>query len=262
MPFDFNKGQITAFAFNGNRYYVNNSSSGTTYLPGSNVAHSAIPAIYPIYENGMLLGYAGTAATKQPTSWGIVQGSLASVQVNILNSTHYRSMGFFNHFGTNNLELQFGSFLVGERATVEGELVVTPKAFTGLTFQAESQLSHQIGRRDGDGWSVRIGDTANRHMCFGPYTTSVAAGSRSATFRLMLDNTTANNNQILSLDVFDSASGRVLARRDIRRRDFISGPMRYQDFVLPFTAASGQRLEFRTFWHGGSYVRQDFVSVK
>ena len=189
LPFDFNKQQIAKFAFNGSRYYLNASSTSTGYTSGTYVAHSAIPAIYPIYKDGVLLGYSGIAATKQVTSWGAVDGSVASVQVNVLSHSHYSSMGFFNHFGTNNLELQFGSFTASQNATVEGEIVVTAKSASGFTFQAETQLSHEIGRADADGWSVRVGDTVNRFMNYGPYTTSISQGSRSATFRLMLDNT-------------------------------------------------------------------------
>ena len=38
--------------------------------------------------------------------------------------------------------------------------------------------------------------------------------------------------------------------------------MRYQDFKLGFSAEAWQRLEFRTYWHGGAYVRQDCVVVE
>lgn len=262
LPFDFNKQQITKFAFNGNRYFLNGSSSGTSYTSGNFVAHSAIPAIFPIRQNGVLLGYSGVAATKAVTTWGAVDGALATVRISVLSHSHYRSMGFFNHFGTNNAEIQFGKFAAGEKASVEGEVIVTPKGSSGWTFQAESQLSHHIGRKDADGWSARVGDPVNSYMCFGPYATSISPGNRSATFRLMLDNTTANNNRILTVDVFDSATGRVLASRRITRKEFRTGPFRYQDFVLNFRAASGQRLEFRTLWHGGAYVRQDLVTIK
>jgi hypothetical protein len=171
-------------------------------------------------------------------------------------------MAFHNHFGTDNLELSFGSFNKGERASVEGEIIVTPTAApTSWTFQAESDLAHQIGRRDAEGWSVRVGDTANRYMSYGPYTTAIRPGNRTATFRLMLDNVTADNNRILTLDVYDAASGRVLASRSLTRKQF-SRAFQYQNFDVSFTAAAGQRLEFRTFWHGGSYVRQDYVQVR
>ena len=97
-------------------------------------------------------------------------------------------------------------------------------------------------------------------MNFGPYTTAVNAGQRTATFRLLIDNNSADNNRILTLDVFDANSGRVIASMNVTRRNFNS-PSAYQNFTLRFTAQSGQRLEFRTFWHGGAYVRQDYSSV-
>ena len=98
-------------------------------------------------------------------------------------------------------------------------------------------------------------------MSYGPYTTAVAAGNRTATFRLQLDNVVADNNRLLTIDVYDASTGKVLAKRELLRRDF-SRAFDYKDFSLSFNASAGQRLEFRTFWHGGSYVKQDNVTVK
>lgn len=134
------------------------------------------------------------------------------------------------------------------------------KGSTVLIFQSESHAYHQTGRLDGDGWSVRVGDPKDRAMNFGPYTTAVNPGQRTATFRLMIDNRSANNDHILTIDVYDANSDRVIASRKVTRGQFSSASA-YQNFDLSFTAQSGQRLEFRTFWHGGAYVRQDYASV-
>jgi len=77
----------------------------------------------------------------------------------------------------------------------------------------------------------------------------------------MLDNVTADNLRILTIDVFDAATNRVLTSKDITRRQF-GRAFTYQDFSLDFSAVPGQRLEFRTFWHNYSYVRQDKVTVR
>jgi len=262
MAFDFHKQLFSTFAFSGNRYYLNRSTSPINYPSGSQVNYSSIPQIHKIFQNGVLLGMAGEANTKAATQWGAATGSLATIRVNVFSATRYRSMDFTNHFGTNNIALGFRTLNVGETARVEGEIVVTPRQGTNSwTFQAETDLSHQIGRREGDGWSVNVLDTPGRYITYGPYTTVITPGSRTATFRLMLDNVTADNNRILTIDVFDAATGSIRAIRNITRRQFTSA-FQYQDFDLSFTASAGQRLEFRTFWHGGSYVRQDYVRVR
>jgi len=167
--------------------------------------------------------------------------------------------------GVHNVEFSFGALAKGQVASASGHIQVfntDPSIFPSLVFEAETTSFHQIGRRDADGWSVNVNDTFNRFMTYGPYTTAVAPGSRTATYRLLLDNTTADNKHIVTLDVFDANSGRVIAARNVLRRDFTAGPMKYHDFNLGFTASSGQRLEFRVFYKGYSYVRHDKVIVR
>ena len=106
-----------------------------------------------------------------------------------------------------------------------------------------------------------MNDTPNRFMSYGPYTKAVPAGNHTATFRLQLDNVTAGNDRILTVDVFDADSGKVIAKREIRRGDF-SNANQYKDFNVGFKSEAGHRLEFRTYWHGGSYVKQDYVSIR
>ena len=47
----------------------------------------------------------------------------------------------------------------------------------------------------------------------------------------------------------------------MRRRTFLA-PMAWQELELPFTAAPGQQLEFRVYWHDTAYARLDRVSVR
>lgn len=129
-----------------------------------------------------------------------------------------------------------------------------------LVFEAESDLKHQVGRRDADGWSANTRDDPPGFLNFGPYTTAVSAGPQTATFRLMVDNNTADNSPVVKLDVFDANAGRALAERLVTRREF-TGTFTYQDFALDFTAEAGHQLEFRTQWFRTSYVRQDGVTV-
>lgn len=59
---------------------------------------------------------------------------------------------------------------------------------------------------------------------------------------------------------YDYMEGRVLASKSIRLAD-IREFDQDQDFQLPFKAGRAEQLEFRTFWHGHTSVRQAFVKV-
>lgn len=98
-------------------------------------------------------------------------------------------------------------------------------------------------------------------MNFGPYTTEVVPGPRTAVFRLQVDNNTADNYRILYIDVYDATAGRVVASRYIRRREFTSAN-RWQDFRLSFVAETTRRYEFRVKWLGGAYVKIDYTRVE
>jgi len=180
-------------------------------------------------------------------------GNWATVATVSANSESYSNTGL-----STNTSYSFRVIAASDTSTSSATSEV--KATTVYVFQSETHSHHHIGRAEGDGWSVRVGDAPGRAMNFGPYTTAVNPGRRTATFRLMIDNRSADNNRILTIEVYDANSGRVIASSNVTRREF-NTPLTYQNFTLTFTAQSGQRLEFRTFWHGGAYVRQDYASV-
>lgn len=127
-------------------------------------------------------------------------------------------------------------------------------------FEAE-HLNHNVGRAEGEGWSATTALDGPGHLSFGPYTWTIAPGPRVASWRLLIDVVAAADHAVLTLDVFDAAAGRVLARREVRRRTFLA-PMTWQELELPFTAAAGQQLEFRVYWHDTAYARFDRVTVR
>ncbi|MBX7194520.1 MAG: hypothetical protein K1X94_20860 [Sandaracinaceae bacterium] len=137
---------------------------------------------------------------------------------------------------------------------------------TRWVFEAESDLAHAFGRAEADGWSAATGPDARGTWIYGPYTTEIPGGAATATFRLMVDNRSADNGVVVRIEVndFDGAGPDcgdcVIASRDVRRMEF-AAPMAYQDFVLGFTAIAGHRLELRTYWSDISYVREDRVVV-
>jgi hypothetical protein len=113
-------------------------------------------------------------------------------------------------------------------------------------WEAESSLGHATGHADGDGWLCQVGvDMPGRHMVYGPYTTALPAGGNTASFRLKIDNNTADNAAQVTLDVRDNSDGAVLATRVVTRQQFtVAGD--WVTFTLPFTTpAPGRPLELR-----------------
>lgn len=150
----------------------------------------------------------------------------------------------------------------GETASLSGEIEVTAKSGPdSWTFDAARELNHQIGREEGDAWSVKVGDPRESYMCFGPYATELGSGPRVAVFRVMLDNVSFDDAKILTLDVTDAKAGTVLAKMDLTRHSF-RAPMEYQDFALPFQCPANAKIELRTLWHGASYARESQVVVR
>jgi hypothetical protein len=124
-------------------------------------------------------------------------------------------------------------------------------------------MGHNVGRRDGDGWSANTNDDAKGYMLFGPYTTDVPAGPRTATWRMMIDNNTADTLVVVRLEVNDHSAGEnVIASRDVRRNQF-SAAFQYQDFSLAFLApGADHQLEFRVYWNDYAYIKVDKVTVR
>ncbi|CAM4061344.1 GxGYxYP domain-containing protein [Saccharibacillus endophyticus] len=124
-------------------------------------------------------------------------------------------------------------------------------------------IRHETGRPDVNGWLAQTSiDAPNKYMVHGPYATDVAVGRHTAFFDLIIDNNTANNDVMVTLDVRDHDTGQVLATRDLRRQDwsYASDYERFQlDFVNP---TAGHALEFRVFWHGASYIKVGSVGTE
>ena len=123
-------------------------------------------------------------------------------------------------------------------------------------------LLHKTGRLETDGWLCQVGiDTANEHMIYGPYDTTVPAGPNTAEFRLSIDNNTADNAQVVRLEVNDRTADQVIASQVITRTQFpVAG--QYTTLSLPFSlSADNHSLELRVFWFGAAYTKVDWVGV-
>lgn len=128
----------------------------------------------------------------------------------------------------------------------------------------DEQLARQIGRRDGEGRSANVAQDAAGYLSYGPYTTSYPAGTYEASWRMLVDNNSADNEAVVRIDVYDpdgSGGGQVLAEQTIQRQEFTAANT-YQTFTLTFVhGAPSHRLEFRTYWHDRTYLKLDYVQV-
>ncbi|KHD87490.1 MAG: hypothetical protein OM95_14050 [Bdellovibrio sp. ArHS] len=128
------------------------------------------------------------------------------------------------------------------------------------TFQAETELNHQIGYLDGLGWAVNTASNPRKgYLSYGPYKSFPATVS-SVDFYLMVDNNSADNAVVASLDVHDATAGQILGKKDITRKEFLA-PRQYQKFSVPVSLQGRENhlLEARTYSHGVSYLNIDGV---
>ena len=136
------------------------------------------------------------------------------------------------------------------------------RGVTRRVYEAEAGLSHGPGRAEAEGWAAATGDHEAGHMLYGPYASDWGDGPVQVVFDVLVDNTTATDDDIVTLDLFDSTAGEIVAIRRLTRRDF-ARPWAYQPFALEANLAGrgGHVMESRVYWHDLSYVRVDKVTV-
>ncbi|MDV6331301.1 hypothetical protein [Asticcacaulis sp. 201] len=77
-------------------------------------------------------------------------------------------------------------------------------------------LPHAIGALDNDGWAVTIADTPN-YVSFGPYVSDIPTGDHVGIWKMMVDDNTNDNFDIVRIDVNDATVGQILATRTVKR---------------------------------------------
>jgi hypothetical protein len=252
---DMHKRAVGNWAFSGNRYrWLHTSRDNGRWFNGNANTYASIPPLTTSW------GWVGLAAPEGKPSWLEARGTVATIRMNLGTTDKFDKSAFYNHSGTNNLEVDFKRMDPGQGVGVAGSIVVTPNATRYIRFESESaDFGHQTGSAQGDGWVVTTKNPASTFASFGPYT-SGHSGNRTAGFRLMIDNNTVDNTSLLRLDV--SSGGSILAQRTITRRQFTRAGQ-YQDFDLGFTARPDQMLEFRTYLlRAAATVKQDSVTLK
>ncbi|MEK3865882.1 GxGYxYP domain-containing protein [Paenibacillus sp. FSL H7-0716] len=122
-----------------------------------------------------------------------------------------------------------------------------------------SQIQHETGlaatKDHQDYWAARTSmDTPNKLIAYGPYATDIPTGINTAFYNLLVDNNTANNDNVVTIDVYDYTANQILATRTLTRQEWTSAGS-FQRFELTYTnATAGHALEFRVRWLGTSYV--------
>lgn len=157
----------------------------------------------------------------------------------------------------------FGAHVRVDRVGVSSDAQSGPELGDGWSHSWEAEnLPHNTGFAEGDGWAASVNSPPG-HMVFGPYV-NVAAGSRTAVWRILLDNTTADNRGIVRLDVYDATTNEVIREVTLFRSAFPSA-WTYEYFGLPFVVGperAGHLFEFRTFYMGWSHARVDKIGLK
>jgi len=261
---DFSKAAIQTWQFGGgNRYQWQHTSYGSgTWFSGNSNTYDSIPPAQTSW------GWVGLAVPEGKPSFIQANGTVADVRINIGTTTNFLRSSLTHHIGTNNAGFDSKFLTIGQIFAINGTIQIIPKSNPSLLYQCEDNenrfsgyIQHTLGRKDGDGWSINVNDAPGNFMCFGPYVSGFS-GRRTASFRMLIDNNTSTNGKLLTVDVYDARSNRVLASRPISRHDF-KASNKYQDFKLEFNASEDQVLEFRTYYNQrGAYIKQDRVVVQ
>ena len=126
-------------------------------------------------------------------------------------------------------------------------------------YDAKTQLLHNTGEAEADGWSASTAKHAAGHMIYGPYVTLPNTAPRIVSFNLMVDST-ADHTQVVNIEVNDATTMTVVAQKTLYRDDF-SAALTYQIFNLSFTPVSGHAYELRVYWHDTTYTKVKQVAL-
>ncbi|RXZ77666.1 hypothetical protein EBB07_30110 [Paenibacillaceae bacterium] len=129
-------------------------------------------------------------------------------------------------------------------------------------YEAEGTvLGHGTGRAVGDGWQANPAQDSQNHMVYGPYDSNVPIGNRKVTFAIKVDNNTLDNQQVASIDVWDSVTNTVVASQNILRNQFTSANQ-YQNFSLEFDQTTiNHQLEYRVWYNDVATVTVDKITI-
>ncbi len=98
-------------------------------------------------------------------------------------------------------------------------------------------------------------------LCYGQYRTDYPGIPLRAVFSVLIDNHTANDEDILVLDIYDYVNNKILAQQKVARRDFLQA-YEYSIFEIDFIPPVGQSaLEFRIYSFGRAYICANKIAI-
>lgn len=167
----------------------------------------------------------------------------------------------FGNDGPNYLSLSSGNFFYYRSGGATRRAMFATDTFGGFDTSWGMQsagIGHVTGRLEADGgWSTNVLDPRD-YVQYGPYSTTIPVGDNIATWKVMLDNTTADNGLVFRLEIVDATTGgTILTQRDIKRKEF-KQPYRYEYISLPFNlpvSRAGHSIEMRMWSYGNSYIK-------
>lgn len=136
--------------------------------------------------------------------------------------------------------------------------------FTRSWRMSSPVLRHGIGHAGAEGdWAVSQSDPPNHLMQEGP-DVPMPLGDNIATWKLWIDDNTADTVKMVRLEVVDVDAGdAVLSQRDLRRNAWAHA-RRYEYFSVPFRLdplRAGHRIALRVWSYGGAALQERVVGI-
>jgi YD repeat-containing protein len=129
----------------------------------------------------------------------------------------------------------------------------------------ENQHNYHCGSQ---GTGVRVSpDATGSNGCwisYGPYwAPESVAPNQVVRFRLSIDVANGLDDMVATIDVWDFSNSQQLARRDLRRNEFVGGLGNFSEFALVFDTSTraGHQLEYRIYWYGKAKMYFDKTTV-
>lgn len=79
-------------------------------------------------------------------------------------------------------------------------------------------MTHTVGKAVIDGWNCNITEHNSGYMISGPSVADLPGGEATAIFKAKIDNNTADNANVMRIEVYDETSALTIATRDIKRQ--------------------------------------------
>ena len=185
-------------------------------------------------------------------------GTIDSKDANLLNST------LLGDYNLSNYEFYCADGNENGSLSASDIVAMNNKLLSTVVYRgSNSSLGHEVGHKTGNWFNANTGtDKRSGCMIYGPYKALASSGAKTVGFTLMIDNNSADNNKVAVIDVYDSTSKKILASRDITRKEF-AAPWTFQEFQLNFNCPNKtDKLEYRVHYCANSDLTFDKFVVR